>query len=134
MTAQKLWTSLAAVVAIAAASLGILVTPAMASTTDSCVELGPGPIGAQSCFATTSDSRVDFAQVRVGRYSVGSYTLTCSQSRQTFTKQGNVPLGGSRSFFTQGLFGLRDPDCTISVRATNRIANRRASATVTLVS
>ena len=127
----------AAATAIIATAAGLSAAPAIASggsTTDSCVELGPGPIGAQSCFASTSARRVDFAQVRMGRYSAGSYTLTCTESKQVFTKQGNVPTGGARSFFTQGLFGLPHPNCTISARAANRVKNRRASATVILIS
>jgi hypothetical protein len=135
MTAHKLWATLAAIVAIGAATLAIGAAPAMASTTDSCIELGPGPIGAQSCFATTSETHVDYGIVRMGRYSAGSYTLTCSQHGETFTKQGNIPRGGTRSFFApQGLFGFNDPTCTLSARAHNVVVNRRASASVTLIS
>lgn len=107
--------------------------PAMAATTDSCIELGPGGIGAQSCFASTSASDVSFAQVQMGRNSAGSYTLVCTDHWQTFVKQGNIGTGGTRSFFTEGLFGLRDPNCTLAARAHNTKVNKAARATVTLV-
>lgn len=107
--------------------------PAMAATTDSCIELGPGPIGAQSCFASTSENDVSFAQVQMGRNSAGSYTLVCREYGDTFVKQGNIGTGGSRSFFTEGLFGLRSPDCTLAARAHNTKVNKAARVTVTLV-
>ena len=107
--------------------------PAMASTTDSCLELGPGPIGAQSCFAQTSENDVSFAQVHMGANSAGSYTLVCTSYREVFVKQGNIGKGGTRSFFTEGLFGLRDPDCTLAARAHNVVVNKAARATVTLI-
>ena len=119
--------------AIAAAMLVVGVSPAAASTTDSCIEFGPGPIGAQSCFATTSETNVDFATVKMGRYTAGSYTLVCTKYNQTFVKQGNIGTNGSRTFFTEGLFGLHNPDCTLSARAHNTSVNRRASLTVTLI-
>jgi hypothetical protein len=112
----------------------VMAGPAMASTTDSCVELGPGPIGAQSCFANTSESDVSFAQVQMGRNSAGSYTLVCTDRwRNVFVKQGNIGTGGRRSFFTEGLFGLRDPDCTLAARAHNTKVNKAARVTVTLI-
>jgi hypothetical protein len=41
----KLWSAFAAIAAVAVVAL--TAGSAMASTTDSCIELGPGPIGAQ---------------------------------------------------------------------------------------
>jgi hypothetical protein len=110
-----------------------LAGPAMATTTDSCLEVGPGPVGAQSCFATTSETNVDFAQVQLGRNSAGSYALVCVKYGEVFVKQGNIGKGGTRSFFTEGLFGLRNPDCTLTARAHNVVVNKAARATVTLV-
>lgn len=108
--------------------------PAMASTTDTCVDLGPGPVGGQSCFAQTSERDVSFAQVQMGRNSAGSYTLVCTDRwRNVFVKQGNIGTGGTRSFFTEGLFGLRDPDCTLAARAHNTKVNKTARVTVTLI-
>lgn len=108
--------------------------PAMAATTDSCIELGPGPVGGQSCFASTSENDVSFAQVQMGRNSAGSYTLVCTDRwNNVFVKQGNIGTGGTRSFFTEGLFGLRDPDCTLAARAHNTKVNKAARVTVTLV-
>ena len=105
-----------------------------ASTTDSCVDFGPGPVGAQNCFTSTTSSYVSFAQVRFGRNSAGSFTLVCRDHWNTFVKQGNVGTGGTRSFFTEGLFGLRNPDCTLAARAHNTRANKAARATVILIS
>ena len=124
--------ALIAVSLLAVAGL-VMAGPAMASTTDSCLELGPGPIGAQSCFASTSENDVSFAQVSMGRYSAGSYTLVCTSYGDTFVKQGNIGTGGTRSFFTEGLFGLRDADCTLAARAHNTKVNKAARATVTLI-
>ena len=108
---------------------------AMASTTDSCIELGPGPIGAQACVATTSDNYVDFAQVHVGRYDVGQFTLVCTDRwDNVYVKTGNIGRNGTRSFFTEGLFGLHNLSCTLSVRAVNVVVNRRAAATAILIS
>jgi hypothetical protein len=125
-------TALAAVAVLAIAGLA-MAAPAMASTTDSCVDFGPGPVGAQSCFAQTSESDVNFAQVHMGRYSAGSFTLVCQEYGEVFVKQGNIGTGGTRSFFTEGLFGLRHPDCTLAARAHNAKVNKAARVTVTLV-
>jgi hypothetical protein len=112
-----------------------LAGPAMASTTDSCVELGPGPIGAQSCFAVTSERDVVFAQVHVGKYSVGTFTLVCTDRwNNRFVKQGNIGRNGTRSFFPEALFNLRRPTCTLGVHATNFAVNRRAAGSVLLIS
>jgi hypothetical protein len=108
--------------------------PASANTTDSCVDFGPGPVGAQHCFTTTSETDVTFAQVRMGLNSVGTFTLVCTDRwGNAFVKQGNVGRGGTRSFFTEGLFGLRDPNCTLSARASNAVKNKAARATVVLI-
>jgi len=120
----------AAVLAIAGLAMA---APALATTTDSCVDFGPGAVGAQSCFANTSDNHVSFAQVQMGRYSAGSFTLVCTEYGDVFVKQGNIGTGGVRSFFTEGLFGLRDPDCTLAARAHNTKVNKAARVTVTLV-
>ena len=125
-------TALIAVALLAIAGLA-MAGPAMASTTDSCIELGPGPIGAQSCFAQTSENDVSFAQVQMGRNSAGSYTLVCTSYGDVFVKQGNIGTGGTRSFFTEGLFGLRDADCTLAARAHNTKVNKAARVTVTLI-
>ena len=125
-------TALVAAALFAIAGLA-MAGPAMASTTDSCIELGPGPIGAQSCFAQTSERDVNFAQVQMGRNSAGSYVLVCRAYGEVFVKQGNIGTGGTRSFFTEGLFGLRHPDCTLTARASNTKVNKAARATVTLI-
>lgn len=130
---RRRWGALLAAGAVMLMGLA-MAGPAMASTTDSCVDLGPGPVGGQSCFATTSEHDVSFAQVQMGRNSAGSYTLVClDQWRNAFVKQGNIGTGGTRSFFTEGLFGLRNPDCTLSARAQNTKVNKQARVTVTLI-
>jgi hypothetical protein len=108
--------------------------PAAANTTDSCVDFGPGPVGAQHCFTNTSENDVTFAQVRMGLNSAGTFTLVCTDRWGTaFVKQGNIGRGGTRSFFTEGLFGLREPDCTLGARAFNVVKNKAARATVVLI-
>jgi hypothetical protein len=124
---------LIALAGVALAMLAVGVTPAAANTTDSCIEFGPGPVGAQSCFATTSETNVDFAQVNMGRYSAGSFTLVCTKYGNVYIKQGNIGTNGNRNFFIEGLFGLHNPDCSLSARAHNTSVNRRASLTVTLI-
>lgn len=102
---------------------------AQASTTDSCVDSGSGT---NNCFASTSESNVDFAQVQMGRNSFGTFTLVCTDHWNTYVKQGNILKGGRRGFFTEGLFGLRNPDCTLSAHAV-ATGGHVARVTVTLV-
>jgi len=103
---------------------------AQASTTDSCVDFGSGQ---NNCFASTSENNVDFAQVQMGKYSFGTFTLVCEDHWGTkYVKQGNILKGGRRGFFTEGLFGLRSPDCVLSAHA-NSVNGRAARVTVTLV-
>jgi hypothetical protein len=103
---------------------------AQASTTDSCVDFGSGP---NNCFASTAETNVDFAQVQMGRNSFGTFTLVCRDRwGNPFVKQGNIGKGGRRSFFTEGLFGLRNPDCVLSAHA-NATGGKTARVTVTLV-
>jgi hypothetical protein len=103
---------------------------AQASTTDSCIDSGPGT---NNCFASTNETDVNFAQVQMGRYSFGTYTLVCRDHwGNPFVKQGNILKGGRRSFFTEGLFGLYRPDCVLSAHA-NSVNSRTARVTVTLV-
>jgi hypothetical protein len=103
---------------------------AQASTTDSCVDFGSGQ---NNCFATTSEDNVDFAQVTMGKYSFGTYTLVCQDHwGNRYVKQGNILKGGRRSFFPEALFGLRSPDCVLSAHA-NTVNSRTARVTVTLI-
>lgn len=104
---------------------------AQATTTDSCVDFGSGQ---NNCFAGTSENNVDFGVVNMGRYSYGTFTLVCSDHWNTFVKQGRVVRDGRRLFFTESLFGLRSPDCTLSAHAISAVKGRRASVSVTLVS
>lgn len=103
---------------------------AQASTTDSCVDHGSGP---NNCFASTAESDVDFAQVQMGVNSFGTFTLVCTDRwGNPFVKQGNILKGGRRGFFTEGLFGLRNPNCVLSAHA-NSTGGKNARVTVTLV-
>jgi hypothetical protein len=102
---------------------------AQASTTDSCLDFGPGQ---NNCFASTSEDNVDFAQVQMGRFSFGSFTLVCTDHWNTFVKQGRIARHGTRNFFVEGLFGLRNPDCTLSAHA-NALNGHRAFVRVTLI-
>ena len=129
---RKRWAALLAVATMVLAMAATTGT-ALASTTDACLEVGPGPVGAQSCFATTSEDNVDFGTVNMGRYSAGSFTLVCEEYGDVFVKQGNIGQNGTRTFFTEGLFGLRNPDCTLSARAHNVVKNRSARVRVTLI-
>jgi hypothetical protein len=122
---RKLLALVVAVVAFCA-----FTSVAQANTTDSCVDFGPGQ---NNCFASTSEQDVDFGTVHVGRYSVGTFTLVCSDHWNTFVKQGRILRNGTRNFFVEGLFGLRNPDCTLSVHATSVVSGRRASGSVTLI-
>ena len=103
---------------------------AQASTTDSCVDFGSGQ---NNCFASTSEDNVDFGTVNMGRYSYGSFTLICNDHWNTYVKQGRILRNGSRTFFTEGLFGLRNPDCTLSAHAISAVDGRRANVRVTLI-
>jgi hypothetical protein len=120
------------IIALVAAllSFAAFTSVAQANTTDSCVDFGAGQ---NNCFASTSEQDVDFGTVHVGRYSIGTFTLVCSDHWSTFVKQGRIVKNGTRNFFVEGLFGLRNPDCTLSVHAISVVNNRRASGSVTLI-
>jgi len=111
-------------------SFAAFTSVAQANTTDSCVDFGAGQ---NNCFASTSENNVDFGTVHVGRYSVGTFTLVCEEYNQVFVKQGRIAKNGTRNFFIEGLFGLRNPDCTLSVHATSVVSGKRASGSVTLI-
>lgn len=103
---------------------------AQASTTDSCLDFG---LGQNNCFTTTSEDDVDFATVNMGRFSYGTYSLVCEKYGEVFVKQGRIGVNGQRNFFVEGLFGLRNPDCTLSAHAISNVLNKRANARVTLI-
>ena len=78
---------------------------------------------------------VSFAQVHVGKFSVGTFTLVCTDRwGNRFVKQGNLGRNGTRSFFPENLFNIRRPDCTLGVHAVNFQVNRRAAGSVLLIS
>ena len=120
------------IIALVAAllSFAAFTSVAQANTTDSCVDFGSGQ---NNCFTTTSESDVDFGTVHMGRYSAGTFTLVCTDHWNTFVKQGRILKNGTRNFFIEGLFGLRNPDCTLSAHAISTVSGKRASASVTLI-
>ena len=111
--------------AIAAAACGLVIaSPAAATTTDACTDFGPG---GNFCFAQTVEQNVDFATVRMGRNSFGSYTLVCLKSGDLRIKQDRIPRGGQVSLFPQGIFGFSNPDCVLTAQA---VATRGHAARV----
>jgi len=122
---RKLIALIAAIFAFAA-----FTSVAQANTTDSCVDFGSGQ---NNCFTTTSETNVDFGTVHMGKFSAGTFTLVCTKYNEVFVKQGRIAKNGTRNFFVEGLFGLHNPDCTLSAHAISTVDGRRASASVTLI-
>lgn len=121
-------------IALAAAlvSFGAFTSVAQASTTDSCFDFGSGQ---NNCSVGTAETDVNFGTVNFGLHSYGSYQLVCADydGRVVKFKQGRVGANGTRTFFTEGLFGFRSPDCVLTAQAFSVRDGQNARVRVTLV-
>lgn len=113
-------------------SFGAFSSVAQASTVDSCLDFGAGQ---NNCSVGTAETDVNFATVNFGLHSYGSFQLVCADynGRVVKFKQGRVARNGTRTFFTEGLFGFRSPDCVLTAQAFSVRDGQNARVRVTLV-
>ena len=125
----KVWGALA--LATAAVGLGVLVAPAMATTSNTCFDSATFGARAAACQTSTVESRVNVAQVTMGLHSFGWFSLVCARGDDVVTRDGAIGIGGRRTI-TMDRLGLSNPTCYLEATAVGSSSSRNARATVTL--
>lgn len=120
-------------VALATVAAGFAVTApgAMAATSNSCFD--PATFGSRSaaCQTSTVDRHVTVAQVTMGRYSFGWFSLVCARGDDVVTRDGFIGQGG-RKTITMDRIGLFLPTCYLTATAVAINPRHNARATVSL--